>query len=147
MKSRLHLGLLAWPLAALAAWGCGAFEDITPENAFLRVDGPAGTEVQVVTSRQFVAGVNEVGVTQVRVFLADTVVQTLPVDMVVDISVEQRLYVELLPVGVDRVTVQVRVDVDDRSQVNESGDIVDVEPWRFVYLFNQVTTRIIDVVL
>ncbi len=38
------------------------------------------------------------------------------------------------------------MDVDDRTVLNDSGDVLASDPWRYVYLFNQQVSRIIDVV-
>ena len=65
----------ALTLAFLVA-GCGFFEDEVPEDIFFRMTGPSGSQVTVIYSKQFVAGVNEIGETRVEVFGADTVVHT-----------------------------------------------------------------------
>ena len=131
----------------LAFGACGFVEDLTPETLSFTLSGPAGTQVEVVYSTQFVAGVNSLGVTEVQVFLADTVVHTLPVDTLFDISVDRRWFVQVTPVGVEEASVQARVRVDDRRLLDESGLILQADPWRYAYLFNQNVTRTIDIVL
>jgi hypothetical protein len=133
--------------SALAVGACGFFEDPTPETLFFTLSGSAGTQVEVVYSTQFVAGVTELGVTEVRVFLADTVVHTLPIDTVFDISVDRRWFVQVTPLGVEQASVQARVNVDDRRLLDEAGLILEADPWRYAYLFNQLVTRTIDIVL
>lgn len=127
--------------------GCAAFEDPTPENIFLVMEGPDGMEVRVVYTTDFLAGVNELGRTEVRIFGADTVLQTLPIDTVVNIAIPRQLFVEVLPANGDTVDVDVVVDVDNRNLVDRSGKIYPEDPWRFVYVFNRRLTSIIDVVL
>jgi len=144
-RRRLLMGLLA--AAPLLAPGCGWFDDPTPENAFFKLDGPAGAQVRAVYSTQFVAGVDERGVTQVQMVWADTVIHTLPIDTVFDISVDRRFFVEVTPLTSPSMTLSARVDVDDRNQVNESGVVDASSPWRFAYLFNQAITRVINVVI
>lgn len=146
MRYRRTRFLLA-AVGALAVGACGFFEDLTPETLFFTLSGPAGTQVEVVYSTQFNAGVNEVGVTEVQVFLSDTVVHTLPIDTVFDISVDRRWFVQVTPLAVEQASVQARVDVDDRRLLDESGLILQAEPWRYAYLFNQTVTRTIDIVL
>ncbi|MDP2955303.1 MAG: hypothetical protein Q8N53_02680, partial [Longimicrobiales bacterium] len=98
-------------------------------------------------STQFVAAVDELGITRVSLFWADTLAQTLPVDTTLYIGIDRRFFVQVLPSAAASITVDVRVDVDDRNQVSERGAIRASDPWRYVYLFNQRTTRIIDTVL
>lgn len=142
---RIALALLA--ALPLSAPGCGWFEDPTPENLRFRMSGDAGARVQVVYSTQFVAAVDEQGVTRVSLFWADTLAQTLPVDTTLYIGIDRRFFVQVLPAAAESLTVDVRVDVDDRSQLSERGAIRTIDPWRYVYFFNQRTTRIIDTVL
>ena len=148
MPSRRRIALALLAALPLCAPGCGWFEDPTPENLRFRMSGDAGARVQVVYSTQFVAAVDEQGVTRVSLFRADTLAQTLPVDTTLYIGIDRRFFVQVLPSSAaTSLTVDVRVDVDDRSQVSERGAIRATDPWRYVYLFNQRTTRIIDTVL
>lgn len=147
MRTKRTVGTLLLAAASLALPGCGQiFDNPTPNNVFFKVSGQAGRQVEIVTSSQFLAGVDERGVTQIRVFEADTVLATLPVDLSYDISVERRWFVQLTPTDSTQATYQVRVDIDDRNQVNETGVVYAIEPWRYAYLFNQQLTRSIDVV-
>jgi hypothetical protein len=136
----VHAGLLL----ALAVAGCKLFDDPSPQDISVRLTGDA--VVEIILSKRFVAGVDEAGTTQVQVFVADTLYRTLPVDTVIDVEVDRRLFVQVTPQGVDRASVGTRVDVDDRTVVNDAGDIFTSNPWRYVYLFNQQVTRIVNVV-
>ena len=147
MFNRRRLGIVLVALAPFFVLGCGWFDDPTPEYVFFQVDGPAGTQVQAVYSTQFVAGVDEAGVTQLTVFYTDTVVHTLPVDTSFYVGVDRRWFVELTPLSEEGINVRVNVDVDDRNQLNETGVVAPTAPWRFAYLFNQQITRTIEVVL
>lgn len=146
MNGRRALGV-ALSLGCAWGWGCEAFEDPTPENIFLTMIGSSGADVRVVYTTEFLAGVNEAGRTEVRLFDADTVIQTLPLDTIINIAVNRQIFVEVLPVGTDTVDVEVVVDVDDRNLVRSSGKIFPDDPWRFLYAFNRRFTSVIDVVI
>jgi len=145
MTQRRLVGIVL--LALGGAWGCEAFEDRTPENIFLEMSGTGGTQARVVYTTQFVAGVSEVGRTEVRIFQADTVLQSLPIDTVISVAIDRQLFIEVLPVGTDTLDVSVIVDVDDRNLVTNSGKIYPEDPWRFLYVFNRRFAQAIDVVI
>jgi hypothetical protein len=147
IMSHRRLLALSWVLAVSAFAACGWFEDPTPEYLRFRLSGPAGATVHVVYSTQFVAAVDEQGVTRVSLSWADTLRRTLPVDTTVYIGIDRRFFVEVKPIQPDPVAVDVRVEVDDRSQISERGTVQASKPWRYAYLFNQRITRIIDTVL
>lgn len=132
-------------LGLLAAPACQVFEDQSPENVNFRLSGTAGETVRAVYSTEFIAGVTDEGVTQVRVFGADTVLQTLPIDTTVSIVENQQFFVEILPP--DSVVVSVRVEIDGRQVLEDSGFILPVSPWRYVYQFNQLLTQVVEVVI
>lgn len=146
MKTSLRFaGILA---AVLLAGACEIFEDQTPEQIFFRMDGPAGSVVSVIYSKQFVAGVNELGVTRLEIFGADTVQHVLPIDTVIDVRLEQRLYIQAEPAAVtDTLSVKTRVDVDDRGLYDQSGKLYPTIPWRFLYQFNTRFTDDIEVII
>jgi hypothetical protein len=145
MNLRTSIGTLV--LVAVAAAGCDVFEDQSPENLGLTLTGSEGMEVQAVYSTAFIAGVNEEGVTQVQIFSSDTVMHVLPIDTVVNIARDKQLFVEVLPMPTDTLNVSVRVDIDGRDVLNNSGYIFPDVPWRYVYQFNQYVTDIVEVVL
>ena len=107
--------------------------------------GEAGTRVRAIYSTQFVAGLNEFGVTRVQVVRADTVVHEIPFQRAMDISIDRRWFVQAESLDGDTLSVHVIVNVDDRGLVDESGGIFPDEPWHFVYSFNQLLTRDLDV--
>jgi len=45
------------------------------------------------------------------------------------------------------MNVSVRIDVDTRKQLDESGDIFRINPWRYVYVFNQPVTRSVEIII
>lgn len=143
MRIRFRIGLLA--LVVAVAGACGLFEDQSPENVNFRLSGPAGATVQAVYSTEFVAGLTEDGVTQVRIFGADTVMQTLPIDTTVSVVENRQLFVEILPA--DTLDVSVDIEIDGRSVVDTGGFIFPMIPWRYVYQFNQALTNIVEVVI
>ncbi len=132
--------------AVVALAGCSeVFADLTPENIYFEMRGEAGDQVRVIYSTQFVAGLNEFGVTRVQVARADTIVHSIPFERAIDISIDRRWFVQAEALGGDTLSVHVIVNVDDRGLVDESGGIFPGEPWHFVYSFNQLLTRDIDV--
>ena len=141
-----HFIALLLPALAFAP-ACQIFEDLTPENVFFRMEGEAGSSVQLVLSTEFVAGVNEIGVTQVQVFRSDTVVIVLPADTIISIARYRQFFLEAAPLSSDMMNVSVLVEIDGRKQVEESGNIFRISPWRYVYVFNQPLTRSVEVVL
>lgn len=145
MLKRLKPAVVAGSMVAVAA--CSIFEDPTPEAITFRMNGPAGEIVEVVYSQQFIAGVNEIGVTQVSVFGADTVLQTLPIDTTVSIVAEHQLLLLVKPISADTLDVAVTVDVDTRNLVDNSGKIFSASPWRYVYQFNKRLTQVIEIVI
>ena len=129
------LGSLVDPRPRLAAFVQG------------RVQGEAGTAVQVIRSREFVAGVSESGVTEVSVFVSDTLDVVLPLDETYDISIQRRFFIQVLPQDtLEAVTARVIVNVDGRNLFDDRGTLPLDPPFRYVYVFNQRTTRVIDVI-
>ena len=140
--------LLGLPLllAAVTLGGCSEiFEDPTPENIHFEMRGEAGERVRAIYSTQFVAGLNEFGVTRVQVVRSDTIVHEIPFQRTMDISIDRRWFVQAESLDGDTISVRVIVDVDGRGLVDESGGIFPGEPWHFVYSFNHVLTRDLDV--
>lgn len=126
---------------------CEVFEDLTPEFINLRVSGTPGTVVSVIYSKQFVAGVDEIGVTRVEIFGADTVMHVLPIDTIIDVRLERRIYIQAESLPTDTLAVDVRVEVDTRELFDRSGDLFPTIPWQFLYQFNATFTDDIEVVI
>lgn len=147
MSKRNSFTVALAALCVLTGAGCGWFEDPTPENIRIRISGPTGAPVQLVFSSQFNAAVDERGVTQVSIFRSDTLSSALPVDTTIYIGIDRRMFVEVMPLNVAEIQVRARIDVDDRTQVDEEGLVRAAEPWRYAYLFNQLVTRVIDTVI
>jgi hypothetical protein len=145
MKLRNSIGTLL--LVGAVSAGCQVFEDQSPENLGLRLSGSNGLEVQAVYSTAFIAGVTEEGVTEVRIFSSDTVMQVLPIDTLVNIVENQQFFVEILPMPTDTLNVSVNVDIDGRDVLTNSGLIFPDIPWRYVYQFNQLLTARVEVIL
>jgi len=136
-------------LLMVAVWlvvGCDLLlENPEPDRARLEISGDAGKPVRLITSTEFVAAVNDVGQTRVEIFVADTVITTLPYERVYDIAQDHRFLVEASWIDTDLEQVSVQVYLDDEKQFDESGLLMEGQPYRFVYLFNQAVTR--DIVL
>lgn len=143
MKMIHRFGLLLALMVGVSA--CEIFEDQSPENVSFRLEGSTGSQVTAIYSTRFIAGVNEFGVTEVRVFGSDTVVHTLPIDTVISIAANQQFFVQIQPA--DTVNVQARVDIDGRNVLDNEGFIFPDSPWNYVYQFNQLLTELVEVVL
>ena len=131
--------------ALLVATACEIFGDGTPSQIFFEMEGEAGLQAKVIYSRDFVAGIDEMGVTHVQVFSSDTVLHTLPIDTVMSIEAEQQWFVQVETVAGDTLAVTVKVDVDSRTLVSRFGGIFPSQPWRYVYVFNQQLSESLDV--
>lgn len=132
--------------ALLMGGACEIFEDGTPTQIFFEMEREeGGLQARVIYSKDFIAGVDEMGITHVQVFSADTVLHTLPIDTVINIAREQQWFVQVETLAGDTLDVSVVVDVDDRNLVSRSGGIFPDEPWRYVYVFNQRLTEDVDV--
>lgn len=139
--------LLACLAVIFTTAACGLLEDQTPEFISFRMNGMAGSQVTVLYSKQFVAGVDEEGITRVEIFGADTVIHTLPIDTIIDVRLERRLYIQAEPAPADTLAVDVKVDVDERNIFDRIGDLFPTVPWRFLYQFNTPFTDAIEVVI
>lgn len=146
MNLIMRFSALALVLSATAA--CGIFDDPTPETISVRMSGASGSEVVAIYSQIFVAGVNqETGTTEVRIQHADTVLETLPIDTIVDIRESRQFFVQVETVPEqDSLAVAVRVDLDTRSLHQAEGLIFPDEPFRYVYQFNRPLTNVVEVV-
>jgi hypothetical protein len=134
-------------VATVALTGCDAIlgDDPTPETIRYQVQGDAGAPVQILLSKEFVSGVTEAGVTEVSLFVVDTLDTVLPVEGDYDISLERRFFIQVLPLDtLATVNGRVIVDVDGRNVFNRQGTLPVDPPFRYVYVFNQATTRVIE---
>ena len=132
--------------ATLLAGACEIFEDGTPTQIFFGMEGEVGgLQARVIYSKDFIAGVDEMGITHVQVFSSDTVLHTLPIDTVINIAAEQQWFVQVETLAGDTLAVNVVVDVDDRNLVSRFGGIFPDEPFLYVYVYNQVLTESVDV--
>jgi hypothetical protein len=131
--------------AALLAGGCGLLEDPSPNEARLVIQGEAGKPVRVIISTEFVATVNELEQTRVVIFVADTVVTTLPYETVYSIEDDQRFFAEAAWLDADLESVQMQVYIDRQKEFDQGGMLLEDQPYRFVYTFNQALTQ--DIVI
>ncbi len=131
---------------ALSFTGCSWFEDPSPDNARVVVQGRAGGMVRLTTSSKFVSGVNELGVTRVVVFESDSLVRAVPFDAEFRIRGDNRFFAEARWIGQDVDSIRVRVYLDDRVVFDESGPLINGSPYRFVWTLNQAVTQLIEVI-
>lgn len=129
-------------IASTLLGGCGLLLDNpSPDEARLVIQGSADNPVRVIISTEFVAQVNELGQTGVVIFVADTLITTLPYERVYTIDEDQRFFAEAARVDVDVESVHMQVFIDGRKQFDEGGMLLETQPYRFVYTFNQAVTR------
>ncbi|MDE0897981.1 MAG: hypothetical protein OSA81_03100 [Longimicrobiales bacterium] len=126
---------------------CEVFQDLTPKFITVRMSGPVGQTVSIVYSKEFIAGVDEMDVTRVAIYRADTVLHTLPFDTIIDVRIERRLFLQAEVSAVDAVNVDVAIAADGRTLYDRAGDLFPDIPWRFLYQFNHSFTDVIEVEL
>lgn len=132
---------IAFVAAALLAAGCGLLDDPTPKQARLVIQGEEGKQVRLIISTEFVAQVDEVGQTRVAIFVADTVVTNLPYEQVYRIDEDQRFFAETARLDADLESVHMQVFIDGDREFDQGGVLLENQPYRFVYTFNQAVTR------
>ena len=140
-----HAGALAVALAVAFLGACGLFEDTRPSMLSFSMSRDDGSQALAIYATDFVAGVDEIGITHIQVFNSDTVLHTLPFDTIFDIAAEQQWFVQVQSLGSDTLDVSVHVGVDGRDIVSESGGIFPDDPWNYVYVFNQNLGSTLDV--
>ena len=140
-----RLAVLA-AVASLVVNSCGWFDDPSPEQARVFINGDPGKQIRLIISTRFVAAVNEQGITRVVIIEADTALITLPHDRVYSIQEDQRFFVEAARMDADFQSVRMEVYIDSRKQFEEGGPLLTDQPYRFVYTFNQAITREIVVI-
>lgn len=127
--------------ASLLAGGCDLINDPTPDEARLVIQGAGDTPVRVIISTEFVAQINQLGQTEVVIFAADTIITSLPYETVYEIREDQRFFAEAARQDADLESVHMQVFIDGRRQFDEGGRLLENQPYRFVYTFNQAITR------
>ena len=126
--------------------GCGLADDPSPNRARLTIEGDAGKQVRLIVSTEFVAAVNESGITRVVIIKSDTVQVTLPYQREYNIEAQGRFFAETARSAEDLASVHMQVFVDSRKQFDESGKLISGQPYRFIYTFNQPITREVVVI-
>ena len=134
------LAVLALMIAA-----CDILEEKWPKQVSFEMRGGDGLQAKVIYATNFVAGVDDRGVTQVQVFSSDTVFHAFPIDTAMSIAGDHRWLVQVEALAGDTLDVSVAVEVDGRNLLSESGGIFPDTPWRFVYVFNRRIPRAVDV--
>lgn len=140
-------GLLVASLCILASGtACELFEDPTPNEVRVVIDGDAGATVRVVKSTAFVAGVNNLGVTRVEIIVSDTAAATLPFQGTYGISGDYQFFVEVSRMDADIANFRMRVYVDQDKEFDHGGILIPGGPYRFLYQFNRFFTDVLEVV-
>jgi len=139
-------GLQVAVLCILACAACELFADGTPNETRVVIDGEAGALVRIVTSTEFVAGVNENRVTRVVILSSDTVMTTLPFQRTYGITENYQFFIEASRADADVAGFRMQVYVDKDKEFDEGGKLTPEAPYRFVYQFNHLFTDAIEVV-
>jgi hypothetical protein len=137
--------ILALMLALGVGAGCDWFEDPSPEEARVVIEGDAGTTVVLIVSSKFVAGVSEAGVTRVEIIESDTILTSPPFDRTFNIRGDYRFFIQAARLDADVGSFRMQVFVDEDREFDESGPLLQNGPFRFVFQFNQFLTDVIDV--
>jgi hypothetical protein len=141
MRRTVFLLLFALGLAA----GCDWFNDPSPREARVVIDGAAGPTIVLIASSKFVAGVNDVGVTRVEIIQSDTIVTSLPFDRTFNIEGDYRFFIQAARLDADVGSFRMQVFVNEDRKFDEGGSLLEDAPYRFVFQFNQFLTDVIDV--
>lgn len=131
----------------VTAVACEVFRDPSPEMVSVRVSGETGIQVRSIYSKIFTVGLDELGVTQVSVFNADTVIQPLPIDTIINIALERQFFIQVETITGDTLALDIVIDVDGANKLRKSGGIFDMSPFRFIFLFNRLLTDQVNVIL
>lgn len=137
--------ILVSMVLSLAVAACNWFDDPSPDEARLMIDGPAGTQVQLITSTKLLAAVTNEGVTKVEVFDADTTNAVLPFESTYVIRDDQAFLALTSHLDANVETMRMRVFLDGTEEFDESGPLEEGVDYRFVYAFNQRVTPVIDI--
>lgn len=139
---------LRWIVALFCAVliaGCDWFEDPSPEQARISLDGTPGDMVEILLSTQFVTGITTEGTTQVELFDPVTLTRALPFDTVLNIRSQQRLFVRTIDADSVSSTVRMQVFIDGDRKYDEE-ESVNLRQLLFVFTFNQPVTSFIELI-
>lgn len=143
----MRIGVRAAAAAALifVLASCDWFDDPSPDQARLLIDGPTGTAVKLLTSTKFVAARRNDGVTAVEIVEADTTSVTLPFEASYNIRDDQRFLAWTSYLGTSIETMRMRVFLDGAKEFDEAGRLDEGIDYRFLYAFNQPVTDVIEI--
>lgn len=126
---------------------CDAFRDPSPESISVRITGADGTQVLAIYSQVFSVAINEIGEQEVRVFEADSLLQVLPIDTIVNIAESRQFFIQVETTTTDPVEVDVLVDIDGRNVLSRHGGIFPLIPFRYIFLFNRPILINVNVII
>ena len=132
-RNRVLPGIL---LAALA--GCGWFDDPTPKEARLVIDGEPGDTAFILQSTKFLAAQTDQGRVRIELLESDTIKVPLPYTETVSIVGDLQYFVLVTPPDSTGTPppIQMQVYIDDQLAFNAAGEL-GVNPFQFVFLFNR----------
>ena len=125
------------PLLIATLAGCGWFDDPTPKEARLVIDGEPGDTAFILQSTKFVAAQTDQGRVRVELIQSDTFRVALPYTETINIVGDLQYFVLVTPPdSTGTPPVQMQVFIDDQLAFNAAGEL-GVNPFQFVYLFNR----------
>lgn len=138
LGSRLRSTRLLLPSIVFALSGCGLVSsDIDPESIEVRLEGPAGAQVRLVTSNSFTfGGGGEDGGAQVELVAADTTLVSLDHALNEALAPTYLYYAELLPnsPGEPLFSVRMQVRIDGDLRYDKSGQI-GADEFEYAYVY------------
>jgi hypothetical protein len=123
MSRRRGARAAAVGVAALGLASCGLFTGIQSRSvARVRVEAPAGVNVQVVTSINFAPTYDQTTgqYGPALLYAADTTNAVTPIDTTYDIRQTERFYAEVVGTDSSGVSVHMQVWIDNKSNYNQT---------------------------
>jgi hypothetical protein len=139
-----RIGSGALLLSGLALSGCGWFESEIPGSVTLIITGDEGALVDVLVSTKFVAAETELGQTRIELIQADTITVPIPWSREFNIAGDYRFFTQVSNPGLLDPVVNLEAVVAGDTKYDEGGILRDF-PLRFLYMFNQRTAPVIEV--
>jgi hypothetical protein len=120
---RRALWTAAAGVAVLGLASCGLFTGLPSRSqARIRVEAPAGVNVQVVTSIDFAPTIDQTTgqYGDALLYSADTTFATAPIDTTFDIRQTERFYAQVLGTDSSGVSVRMQIWIDNKHDYDQT---------------------------